>query len=125
MAKRPTGRKGQGTREPFIMIEKRLLEAEAWKDLRPTSMVIYLYLKKQKTNADCKEDIRLPYRDPENLFSTRTFSLAIDDLITHGFIELEDHGKLYRRPNVYRLSDKWEDWDRDKPYDPKSKPPKE
>ena len=111
MGKRYSGRRGKGTREPFVMISKRLLESPAWLDLSSNAKVIYIHLKKQKQNADCNEKIKLPYRDRrENPLSFRSFSRAIKALIEHGFVELEEKGGLERRPNVYRLSEKWEEW---------------
>ena len=112
MTKRPSGRHGKGTREPFIMIEKRLLESPAWKDLHSSSMITYFYLKKQKKNNNCGEYIVFPYENnPDNLFSSRTFSNSIKELVSHGFIEIENPGGLENNPSVYRLSDRWELWE--------------
>jgi hypothetical protein len=116
MGKRPLGRWGKGTHEPFIMIYKRQLESGAWLDLSYPAMVAWIYLKKQKNTDDCEEHIKLPYGDPDNPLSKRTFARAIKELIQHGFIELEQKGGLMKRPNIYKLSDKWETWKEDTPY---------
>lgn len=115
-----SGRRGKGTCEPFVMLEKRLMESKAWLDLKrtPAAMVVYLYLKKQKRNSDCREHIKLPYNDKDNIFSNQTFSLALKKLVSHGFIEIEELGGLEGGASIYRLSDKWEDWDKNNPYLP-------
>lgn len=118
MGKGPYGRKGKGIREPFIWLEKRLMESEAWLDLSSSAKVVYLYLKKQKINSDCREHIKLPYTDKDNIFSKQTFSTALKQLVSHGFIEIEELGGLEARPSVYRLSDNWETWDKNNPYLP-------
>ena len=116
MGQRRSGRRGKGTCEAFIMIDKRLLEARAWLDLPLSAMVVYLYLKKQKINSDCNEHIKLPCYSTEHPISNHTFVRAIKKLVSHGFVELEEKGGLMKRANIYRLSDKWETWKRDTPY---------
>ena len=116
MGNRPLGRRGKGTHESFVMLDGSLLESEAWQDLPPTAMIAYIYLKKQKKNRDCNEHIKLPYNDPDNIFSKQTFSRSIKELVHHGFIEIEQKGGLMKRPNIYRLSNNWEAWKSDAPY---------
>jgi len=98
------------------MIAKRQLESKAWLDLSSSAKVAWIYLKKQKNTNDCGEHIKLPYGDPDNPLSKRTFARTIKELIQHGFIELEQKGGLMKRPNIYKLSDKWETWNKDTPY---------
>ena len=98
------------------MVPKRMLKSEAWKDLPFSAMVAWLYLKSQKTNKDCKEHIKLPYKAMAGLFSSSTYSKALKKLFSHGFMEIEERGGLMNRPTVYRLSDEWENWETGKEW---------
>ena len=92
------------------MLVHSFLEEEAWLDLTSNAKVAYIYLRKQKRNKEDNEEIKLTYRDNDQLLPFKTYYRAKKELIEHGFLELVDLGGLEKRPNKYRFSNKWKQW---------------
>ena len=103
---KPGKRKGKMIGESFVPVLRHMIESEAFKKLTNASRVAYLLLKSQIKNGDQKEII-FPYAHAQPYMNRNTFGRAIKQLIEFGFIEKMQYGGLYRRTNVYRLSEKW------------------
>jgi hypothetical protein len=94
------------------------MDSAAWKDLPPTSIVVFLQLlKKMKGEEQCPLSYSLL-----RLMTGRhnkTTSRAIRALERVGFIDIKKRGGIFNGSSVYARSSRWKDF---KPADkPKSK----
>lgn len=106
-----------------IVIERRLLESKAYRDLStPTAYVVFgiFYTKRQmeKQGRRGKEhwivanngEIVFTYQEAKTKhgISCGTFRKAIDELRSKGFIDIAESGVgLHKSANLYSISERW------------------
>ena len=88
------------------MMEMAMLKSKGWESLGNASRVAYLHLKAE-TFSPNPQQITLLHREMERIMTHPTFAKAIRELEKNGFIERTQHGGLYRRRNVFKLSEGW------------------
>jgi hypothetical protein len=91
---------------PFVPIEKALIDSKAWECLSNASRVAYIHLKREICSPNPGE-IQLSYQKMEKIMNRHTFARAIRQLEAVGFIIREQRGGLYRKRNVFRVSEEW------------------
>ncbi len=91
---------------PFARIYKDLIDSPAFQSLSNSARVTYLLLRAQ-INHDKQVKVIFPYIHAQKYMKSNTFSRAITQLTTHGFIKKEQKGGLYRKTNVYTFVDEW------------------
>jgi len=104
-------KKDRSKSPPFVMIFKEMLASEAWGALTNASRVAYLHLKGKSINSD-QTEIFLSYKEMERIMEKRTFSRSLKELQEIGFIEKTQMGGLFRRRNIFRLSEAWKEYRR-------------
>ena len=90
----------------FVPIMKDMISSPAFLNLTNASRVAYLLLKAQCCKFDQKE-IKFPYSHAEKYMHMHTFAASLKQLEENGFIEKTQEGGLFRRTNIYSLTDKW------------------
>jgi hypothetical protein len=90
----------------FIALLWEMVDSKAWQDLSNAARVAFIHLKRKVVSSNPGE-ISLSYKEMEKIMNRHTFSRALKQLETIGFITKEQHGGLYRRRNFFRLSDEW------------------
>jgi len=97
----------------FIMLGRNMiLHCEEWKRLGPAAKLIYIHLK-AKHNGSNNGDICLHYSELQSergLRSPSTVSTAFQELERKGWIRRAEYGGLYRRPNRYELTGRYDDY---------------
>ena len=93
--------------EPYVKLENSMTESAAWTSLSFKAVWVYIELKKRFTYEHRFSRLVLPYAAVKWKMSPSTFSKAIQELVHYGFIRYVEHGGLYRRPNVFALSETW------------------
>lgn len=99
-------RKKKDRLPPFVPILKEMIKSEAFKRLTNASRVAYMLIKSQCCRAD-QDEVKFPYSDAEPYMDRHTWAKSIKQLAEEGFIEKEQQGGLYRRVNIYKLTDHW------------------
>ena len=100
----------KGTKERFAMMFKSMTESEAYKDLKPYSIKLYIAMLLWRKSYE-ETEIEYSYRLAENVLPKGTVQKAINDLIKHGFLEISRKGCFANRTaTIYKLSSKWKDW---------------
>jgi hypothetical protein len=94
------------TKFPFVQIEWALLDSKAWGELTNAARVLYVVIKRDKTNAT-KKELKPTYDQFERVMDRHTIRKAMDKLLEWGFIMMEQRGGLKRKKNIYILSDEW------------------
>ena len=103
-----------------------MMLSDAWQDLNDSARVIYLYMKAQRFGQkDVKDNDYMgesvTYGKDCFYFNRgllkkfgktdpTTCKKAIDNLISHGFIELVHDGKRTRTNSIYKYSSNWKNW---------------
>jgi DNA-binding PadR family transcriptional regulator len=93
---------------PYVQLPYDLLNSAAWTALPDKAVWVYIELKKQ-FNFDQGGNLHLvlPYSSVAWRMSRGSFFAAIRRLMEYGFIIKRESGGLFRRPNVYSLSENW------------------
>jgi len=95
----------------FVALERGVMfKCEAWKTLSLRAKIFYLYLK-AKYNGQNNGSIELHFSELHGQpgFASRFgFYEAAKELITKEWIERTKPGGLYRNPNTYRLTGKYD-----------------
>ena len=88
-----------------------MFKCESWRHLSLRAKVFYLYLK-AKYNGRNNGEIQLHFSelsDAPGFGSRRGFYGAAKELIRAGWVERTNPGGLYRNPNTYKLTRRYDD----------------
>lgn len=91
----------------YVKLDNYMTETAAWTSLSFKAVWVYIELKKKFTYEHRFSRLVLPYSEIKWKMSPSTFSKAIKELVHYGFIKYVERGGLYRRPNVFALSETW------------------
>jgi hypothetical protein len=94
----------------FVGLERKTLRSEEWRRLTMRAKIFYIHLK-AKFNGTNNGQIQLHFSelsDQPGFNSKRDFYGAAKELITAEWIERTNPGGLYRNPNTYRLTGKYD-----------------
>jgi len=109
---RQDDRKGKRSKkkvERFVMVEHALLRSRAGQELDPYDWLSYVMLR-AKFNGKNGKDLSLTYSEMERRMSRERFSKSITNLVRVGVIDVIASGGLYKRPNIFGLSDRWKNY---------------
>ena len=102
-------RKNKGHKS-FVMLPRKMLKSEEWKELSPAAKLFYIHLK-GKYNGSNNGQIRLYYSElagVKGISSDSTISKAIKELESKGWIKRYEIGGLYRHFNEYELTGEYD-----------------
>jgi hypothetical protein len=95
----------------FVGIERHVLfKCESWRNLSLRAKIVYLYLK-AKYNGKNNGEIQLHFSELAALpgfNSRRAFYGSAKELEGAGWIERTNPGGLYRNPNLYKLTGRYD-----------------
>lgn len=92
--------------DKFVYVTLPMLFSDAFKELKSSSALAYLLIKSQMKHKDDTE-IVCPYSFITPFMQKKTFARAIRQLEDFGFIRRRQRGGLYRRTNIFSLSNDW------------------
>lgn len=93
---------------PYVQLPYDLLDSAAWTALPDKAIWVYIELKKQFNYGQGGDShLVLPVSSVRWRMSRGSFFKAIGLLVKYGFIIRREKGGLFRRPNVYSLSEDW------------------
>ena len=90
----------------FIQIYHELYDSETWRSLHWYSKLAYMRIKRNY-NPNMGKDITVTYSQIRDEMTPKTFSKAIKELVSVGLITKEQCGGLYRKKNLFQLSEQW------------------
>ena len=103
--------KGPVYKFPFVPLGKSMIfKCQEWRTLSPAARDVYIILK-ATFNGSNNGDLQLYYRQLQNvkgLKNAGTISKAFRELEVNEWIERTQTGGLFRRPNKYRLTGKFD-----------------
>ena len=103
-----SGRKGKEDIERYVKLDDSMTNSAAWTALSVLAIWAYIELRKSFNSEKGGNDrLVLPYSEVNWRMSRGTHVSKMKELVNFGFIDLVEHGGLFRRPSVYRLSMKW------------------
>jgi len=96
---------------PFVALGKDMIfKCPEWKQLSPAAREIYIMLK-AKYNRKNNGSIQLYYSEMQKFkgrANSRSIFKGFQELESGGWIECAEKGGLYRKPNKYRLTGKFD-----------------
>lgn len=99
---------GRKVNDRHIRITEDMITSEAWLNLKPTSVKLYISIKLRFTGNN-QDEIEFPYTEACKIgLSIETVKNCFADLTSKGFIEIVSCGRFSRTANVYKLSNKWQ-----------------
>lgn len=108
----------------FLMLGREMiLHCDEWKQLSSRAKVLYLMLK-AKYNGSNNGEIVLPYTELEAVEGFRshsTASLAYKELWQKGWITVTGNGGLFRNPNKYGFTGRFDKYFNDRSLTPPGK----
>ena len=91
---------------PFIMLPNKMIDSKAWQGLSCYAVRVYIEIKR-RYNGSNKDNLSYTYREAGKLMQRRTFTKALRELVNNGLIDVIRSGGLYRKSNIFGLSDRW------------------
>jgi len=91
---------------PFVMIQKDLLKDPEWRKLSSSAKIVWIYLRKN-FNSKTFQEVTLTYSEMKDMFSSRTMSTAIKELIKNGWIIKSHSGGLMGGVSKYTFNGKY------------------
>lgn len=97
-----------GKDSKFVRLYHSLINSDAYKDLKPYSIKLYVSMLDW---AAGRPEVEYSYTMMERFLPKGTTQKAVADLKSHGFIEVERRGCFANRTtSLYKFSDKWKEW---------------
>ena len=101
---------GRKSNDRHVRITLDMTKSEAWLNLKPSSVVLYLSIKIRYDGKN-HDNIEFPYSEAHKLgLSNDTTKKCFAELCEKGFIEMMNCGRFSRTANVYKLSSNWQAW---------------
>lgn len=91
---------------PFVRLFHELIDSKAWQELSCYARTVYIEIHR-KYNGRNNSNLFYTYREAGKLMHKSTFTKALRELVDHGLIDIIRSGGLYRKSNIFGLSDRW------------------
>ena len=88
------------------MLTKKMVKSEAWEKLDVYDMGTFLHIAIE-FNGDNKDDLSLTYKEARWLMGEHRFKQSIDNLVNYGFLDVVRSGGVWKKCNIYALSERW------------------
>lgn len=106
-------RKKKKLQEPFYMLTVKIVNSGSWRKLSVYAKVAFIHIA-IKYQGNNKRDLSLTYKEAKQLMSEHRFNKSIDELVKFGFIDIIRSGGIWRKCNIYGLSERWRLYGTDK-----------
>ena len=90
----------------FYMLTKKMMDSKAWAKLDSYDKEIFIHIAIKFTGEN-KNDLSLTYEEAKQLQCEHRFKKSIDHLVKYGFIDIISSGGVWRKCNIYGLSERW------------------
>lgn len=92
--------------KPFVRLFNELIESKAWRELSCYARTIYIEIR-YKYNGRNDKNLSYTYREGIKIMARNSFAKALKELVNNGLIDIIRSGGLYRKNNIFGLSDRW------------------
>ena len=93
----------------YVKLDDSMTNSAAWTAISFKAVWVYIELRKQfNFKAGGDSHLILPYSKVSWKMNGKTFSDAIKELVSYGFIRIVRHGGIPKIATVYALSTSWE-----------------
>lgn len=100
-------KKGKKRSSPgFVQVWDKLIDSEAWKELSCYARTVYIEIR-HKYNGSNNGNLSYTYREGIRIMTRNRFSKALKELVNNGLIDIIRSGGLYRKNNIFGLSNRW------------------
>jgi len=99
-------KKKRNRHPPFVMLTNELIDSKAWKELSCYARTVYIEIKR-RYNGKNDGNLSYTYREASKIMHRLTFTKALRELVNNGLIDIIRSGGLYKKCNIFGLSDRW------------------
>lgn len=97
---------------PFVMIPHKMIDSKAWQELSCYAVRVYIEIRR-RYNGKNDSNLSYTYRESDKIMSRKRFTKALKELVNNGLIDIIRSGGLYRKSNIFGLSDRWKFYDQE------------
>lgn len=97
---------------PFVMLPNELIDSKAWKELSCYAVRVYIEIK-HKYNGKNDGNLSYTYREGIKIMNKKRFTKALRELVNNGLIDIIRSGGLYKKCNIFGLSERWKSYDQE------------
>lgn len=84
-----------------------MVDSKAWAKLDSYDKEAFLHIAIKCRGEENKRDLSLTYEEAKHLQSSHRFKASIDHLVEYGFIDVIESGGVWKKCNIYGLSERW------------------
>lgn len=97
---------------PFVMLPNKMIDSKAWQELSCYARAVYIEIRR-RYNGSNEDNLSYTYREASKIMHIDTFAKALKELVNNGLIDIIRSGGLYRKSNIFGLSDRWKFYDQE------------
>ena len=90
----------------FYMLTREMMQSIAWRKLDTYAIAAFIHIA-IKYNGKNRDDLSLTYAEAKQLMAAHRFKKSIDMLVEFGFIDLVRSGGVWKKCNIFALSERW------------------
>jgi len=94
--------------KPFYGLTEKMVKSKAWAELDSYDKEAFLHIAIKCKGEENKHDLSLTYEEAKKFGqSAHRFKDSIDHLVEYGFIDIVKSGGVWKKCNIYGLSERW------------------
>ena len=93
-------------KEHFYMLTAKMMKSAAWEKLDSYAIAAFIHIA-IKFKGNNKNNLSFTYSEAKRLMRAHRFKKSIDMLVEFGFIDIVRSGGVWKKCNIYGLSERW------------------
>ena len=94
--------------KPFYGLTKKMVDSKAWAKLDSYDKEAFLHIAIKCRGLENIRDLSLTFEEAGKFGqSTHRFNKSIGNLVDYGFIDIIQSGGVWKKCNIYGLSERW------------------
>lgn len=90
----------------YTQLFHHMIKSEAWQDLSCYARTVYIEIS-AKHNGYNNGNLSYTFKEGEKIMHRNTYAKALNELVSHGFIDIVRSGGLNKECNIFALSYRW------------------
>ena len=90
----------------FIQLFHYMIKSDAWQNLSCYARTVYIEIS-AKHNGFNNGDLSYTFQEASKIMHRTTYAKALNELVSHGFIDIVRSGGLNKQCNIFALSFRW------------------
>ena len=100
------GKRKKKSGPPFIQMFHYMIKSDAWQDLSCHARTAYLEIA-VKHNGYNTGNLSYTFKEASKIMHRNTYAKVLNELVSHGFIDIVRSGGLNKECNIIALTHRW------------------